>query len=339
MRLSDKIDEYLDTAQGRVVDLKDIRVYCSIEPGSKDDANLRKIMSVRASQKVVTSSGRKDGVYKVVKRVAPVQVFGVSRQKREPVELYFPKDWTREVEIDFAEHLVIREGDLITVGGVKSRGKTQFALNICAENIDKHPVLMGNEYTVTVDGNEEPAPRFISRLETMSNWVQWTNGDGMDKFTLLPVADDFAEYVVPDKLNIIDWINIDANALYDVGKVLRGIKDNLGRGVAVAFLQKSDLSTDPRGGQFVRDFSDVEITLNPYGKSQYDVLLNIRGAKESKSSIVGNNYAYTIGESGTKIFNFREVKKCNGCGGTGKSKGQDCDRCLGTGWQDLSYKI
>jgi hypothetical protein len=332
-RLSDKVDEYLESAQGRIVNLKDIRTYLVIEPGSSDDANLRKLLGIRVKQRVVSPSGKNDGFYKVVKKVQPVKVFSVSRERRTPIDLYFPRDFTTEMEMEFAENIVLREGDLITIGGVKSTGKTQFALNLCAENIDKHPVLMGNEYTVEVDGISEPSPRFLSRLDKMSEWVNWTDETGEDKFTLLPVHDDFAEHVVPGRLNIMDWINLDGNALYDIGKVLKDIKTVNGRGISIAMLQKSESSTNARGGQFVRDFSDLEITLDPFGKNSYDVLLTIKGCKEAKKSIVGNTYTYTIGEAGTKIFNFRKVKKCNGCGGTGKYKGTDCDRCLGTGWQ------
>jgi len=169
----------------------------------------------------------------------------------------------------------------------------------------------------------------------MSEWANWTNGDGMDKFQLLPVMDDYAEHVVANKINIIDWINLDGSQLYDIGKVLYGVKANVGRGIAIVALQKGEGAINPRGGQFVRDFSDLEILLDTFGKDTHDILLTIKGVKESIRSVVGKTYAYTIGGNGTKMFNFREVRRCKGCSGTGVYKGHDCDECFGNRYQDV----
>ena len=332
---STKLKEYLSVAQGRNVSLRDIREFMKIEPGSSDDENLRKTMAVSlVKQKIVTPSGRGDGIYKVIKQVQLVQVFGKNRQRRLPFELHFPRCFTTEMELLFAESIVIREGDLITIGGTKSSGKTNLCLNFCAENIDNAPVLMGNEYTVAVEGDYEPAPRFLERLDKMSEWVVWVNGNGMDKFTLLPVRDDYAEHIEINRINIIDWINIDANQLYDIGKVLESIKAKLGRGIGIVALQKGEGAINPRGGQFVRDFSDVELLLDTFGKNPHDVLLTIKGVKEATKPIIGKTFAYTIGESGTKIFNFREVKRCKGCMGSGNFKGHECEECYGAKWTD-----
>jgi len=334
--LIDVVTAYLRTAEGREVNLKDIRAYLHIATGSEDDTNLRKLMSRTLIDKRIVSKPikRPDGIYKVIKQVSPVQVFNANRQRRPPVTLYFPRDFNTGVEMSFAEHIILREGDLITIGGVKSTGKTHLCLNFCAENIDSHPVLMGNEYTVEVDSIYEPAPRFLARLDKMAEWCEWVDKEGNDKFTLLPVREDYAEHIISNRLNLIDWINLDANSLYDIGKVLEAIKAANGRGITIAILQKGEGAINPRGGQFVRDFSDLEILLDPFGKNPHDVLLTIKGVKESTKPVIGHTYAYTIGESGTKMFNFREVKKCKGCMGQGIWKGHECEECLGTGFTD-----
>lgn len=334
-RLSDKLREYLSAAQGRVVYLKDIREFLKIEPGSTDDTNLRvQMSSILVKDKIVSPSGYSDGSYKVIQQVKPVQVFTANRERRPTVGLNFPRDFSTGEEMGFAEYIMVREGDLITIGGVKSTGKTHQCLSFCAENIDNYPVLMGNEYTVMVEGVYEPAPRFLLRLDRMAEWVTWVNGSGIDKFTLLPVRDDYAEHIVPDKINIIDWINLDAGTLYDIGKVLEGIKRNLGRGVAIIALQKGEGAVNPRGGQFVRDFSDLELLLDIYGNNPRDILLTIKGAKESSKPIAGKTFVYTLGEGGTKMFNFREVMRCKGCSGSGNYKGHSCEQCYGTGYRD-----
>jgi len=193
---------------------------------------------------------------------------------------------------------------------------------------------MGNEYTNLVKGEYEPSPRFLNRVDTMSEWVKWVDDDGYDKFTLLPVRDDYAEHIVADRINIIDWINLDGNQLYDIGKILEGIKANLGRGVAIIGLQKGEGAINPRGGQFVRDFSDMEILLDGFGNNEDDILLTIKGVKEKHSPIVGKTYAYTIAGNGTKMLNFREVKKCPDCRGQGYKVGKECDVCFGKKYVD-----
>lgn len=337
--LSIEVKKYLKTAQGRRVSLKDIRLHLKIQIGSPGDANLRVMMSsTLLKQKIVVPSGHNDGIYKVVKQVKPVRVFGLDRKTRPPFPLNFPRDYETGMEMGFAESLIIREGDLITTGGGKSRGKTTFCMNLAAMNIDSHPVLMGNEYTVEVDEKNVPAPRFLERCLRMAEWVNWTDEEGKDKFTLWPIDEDYAMYVEPGKLNIIDWIDIDGGAAYEIGSVLKGIKKSVGSGVVVVALQKSEFSADPRGGQYVRDYSDLELTLDGFGKNPDDVLLTIRGAKERREGtppIVGKTYAYTIWAGGTQVRNFREVKKCNRCFGSGKSRDKECDNCWGKGYQDV----
>ena len=60
-RLIDKLTEYLATARGREVNLRDIRAFLKIEAGSKDDTNLRTQMSTTLTKnKVVKPSGKQD---------------------------------------------------------------------------------------------------------------------------------------------------------------------------------------------------------------------------------------------------------------------------------------
>lgn len=345
--LIDKVREYIDQRQGQDVEVNNLRKELKIDPVSKAWESIHVVMHRLSEEKKIRPSGRKDGVYHVIKQVRPIQVFGERRERRPPFDLVFPRDFDKGIQMDFAENIVVREGDLITIGGVKSKGKTALCLNFCAENADKRPVLMGNEYSVLishkieVEGQPpiieerfEPAPRFLDRLDSMSEYIQWVDDKGYDKFTLLPVRDDYPEHIVPDRINIIDWINIDAGKAYDIGRVLESIKGKLGRGIGIVALQKSELAGNPRGGQFVRDFSDVEILLDGFGRNDDDILLTLKGVKEKTKPIVGKTYAYTIGGKGTTILNFREVKKCPACHGSGEKKGADCEECYGRKYID-----
>ncbi len=182
------------------------------------------------------------------------------------------------------------------------------------------------KYT-TID--EKPSPRFLKRLRNMS-WVEWQNETGKQKFTLLPVRADYAEHIVKDRINIIDWINIDTGEHYMIGPIMEGIKRELGKGIAIIAIQKGEGADSGRGGQFTKDFADVEILLDKLPESD-DVLLTIGKVKEAKRKVLGRTFAYMI-EDGIKIINFREIYKCKACYGKGWRFGKPCDMCNKSGF-------
>ena len=327
---TEEVRKYLEMAQGRDVDLDKMRSDLQVDRGSRSWDGIRKIMFRLAEQKIVRPSGRRDGIYRVVKQVQAVNVFG-SNHNKEVFELMFPRDFATGMEMPLLEHIIVRSGDLILIAGVSNYGKTCIALNFAGENIDKHKcVLMGNEYA-TPDG--VPTPRFLNRLESME-WVEWADKNG-DKFTLLPVQADFAEYVRRDKLNIIDWINVETGEYYLINNILNDIKKGLGKGVAIVVIQKSETSESGRGGQFTKDFADVELLIDKH--TDFESRLTIGKVKECKKHITGRTIAFQIHE-GVKLTNVREVKKCSTCfGKKWRKQGNSsipCDVCQQVGFVD-----
>ncbi len=320
--LSDVVREYLRGIEGREVELAQLRKELKIDPTSPAWDGIRVLMLRLANEHLVRPSGKRDGIYKVIKQVSPVRVFDPGRERKPPFELTFPRDFETMMEFPFAEFIVIRQGDLILISGVSNYGKTCLAINFNGENIDKKPVLLGNEYT-SPDG--EPTPRFMNRLESM-DWVEWVDVDGNDKFTLLPVRDDYAEHIIKDRINTIDWINIETGEFYMIGTILDGIKRQVGKGVAIAVIQKAESATAGRGGQFTKDFADCELLIDKL--SDTETLLTIGKVKEYTKPVIGKTFAFGISQ-GVKIINFREVKKCGRCHATGYIKGEKCDTCFG----------
>ena len=335
--LTEAVRNFLSTRQGRDLDVNYLRNELKIDPQSKAWEGIHTIIYRLVDEHLLRPSGKRDGVYRVVVQVVPVPVFSVQRERRPPLELVFPRDFETMEELSFASDVVIREGDLILISGLSNFGKTTLCLNFAGENIDKRPVLMGNEYTVLVPDKDdktkshyEPSPRFSDRLEAME-WVQWVDADVNDKITLLPVRDDYAEHIVKNSINIIDWINIETGEHYMIGTILEGIKKQLGRGVAIVAIQKGEGAAAGRGGQFTKDFADLELLIDRFGKS--DVLLTIGKVKEYTKPVIGKTYAYSI-ENGVKIVNFREVRRCTTCHGAGYVKGEECGSCSGNKFVD-----
>ncbi len=318
-----EVKDFLNKIQGQTTSLAMLRKELNIQPGSRSFDAIRNIMFQLAEQKVVKALNR--GEYKVITQVSPVKVFG--RERKPPIRIFYPKDYNTMEEMSIAEDIINREGDAILIAGESNFGKTGLCMNICGENIDTHPVLMGNEYT-TVDC--EPTPRFMNRIDSM-DWVEWANSNGEDKFTLLPVRGDYAEHIVKDKINIIDWINIDTGEYYLISKVMEEMKREVGKGVIVAVVQKAKGADSGRGGQFTKDFADVEILLDEYG--QHETLMRIGKVKEYKRFITGKTFAFGF-EQGVRIVGFREVVKCGVCFGKGWDKTRPCDVCDKMGYVD-----
>jgi len=327
MRLIDKLREFLLETQGKEVTLKYLRQELKIDPATQAWQGIRVAMLRLAKEKLVKPSGRRDGTYKVIFQVKRINVFG--RERKPPVKLNFPRDYYSQDEIMPASDIILREGDLILISGRSNYGKTTLCMNFCGENIESNPVLMGNEYT-TID--QEPSPRFMNRLDNM-DWIEWANGNGEDKFTLLPVYSDYAEHIIKDRVNIIDWLNIEAGEYYLISKVMEEIKRQLGKGIGIIALQKAAGAVSGRGGQFTKDFADVEILLDEYHEKE--IKLTIGKVKESITRVSGRSFAFGI-EKGVKIFNFRELIKCPSCYGKGWKGMAKCNDCRGTGFKDKS---
>lgn len=307
--------------------IKEFREKHHIDPES---SVLYASFSRLVDNKYIKKVGR--GCYRRVKYASPIKVFG--RERRPPITLNFPRDFDTGKPLFFAKEIVIREGDLILISGFTNKGKTLLCINFAGENIQTHPVLLGNEYT-TVDG--EPSPRFLNRLDEMK-WVEWADQDGNDNFELLPVMQDYAEHVRRDRNNIIDWINLPGE-YYMISPVLEGIKRAIGKGVGIVSLQKNPGTEYGRGGNPSKDFADLELLLDKYGENDNDVMLTIGKVKEPVKgcSVSGRKFVYRI-KDGVKITNFREVIKCPQCYGKGwLTKGnvsRPCDACNKLGYID-----
>lgn len=325
-RLSDKLVEYLLAARGRDVNLRDIRVFLKIEPGSKDDQNLRVQMSTTLiTRRIVKPSGRNDGIYRVLVPVEPVRWWD-SNIKEDPLDFKFPRCYEDGSEFGIEDLVEVFAGDLILITGRSNYGKTVVALSIMGENLGLMPaLLMGSEYTAS-DG--KISPKFKRRMRRM-NWVEWMDED-KPRFTLLPVGSDYEDYVIPGYLNVVDWISLPGE-YYLIDRVMKAIKDRVGGGVGVLVLQKNKDAEFGEGGERTQRYADVELRIDAFGENES--LLTIGKVKAPKGKATGRTWAFSIVDYGANLHNIREVVKCRKCWGRGYIRsGQNnvrCDLCFG----------
>ena len=323
-----EVKEFLTPYQGQKVTLDMIRKEFRITKESpKSFEAIRNIMW--QLQGIWTKPTGRPGEYKILRQVKPIKVFG--RERRPEIKLNPPVDRETMEPLGFFNDIIFRENDAIGLFGFKNKGKTGMCMNVIGENLDKDPVLMGNEYTVMgKDGEYEVAPRMANRFDNM-DWVQWTNGDGGERFELLPVYADFAEHIRAGRLNVIDWINLPGE-YYMVSPVIEGIKQAVGSGIVLVVLQKNPGMEYGRGGNPSKDFIDVEILLDPYGDDPNMTLLTVGTVKESRNPVMGRKFVYRM-KKGVEIVDFREVQRCPKCHGK-KWYGQKPCECR-TGYVDM----
>lgn len=326
-RLSDRLLIYLQTAIGREVNLKDIRAFLRIEPGSKDDQNLRTQMATTMIKgKTVKPSGRNDGVYKVLTPIKPVEWSLDGEDKEGILDIHFPRSYIDDTTFGIEDLVEISEGDLILITGETNYGKTAMANTMLGENLEllpSIPYLMGSEYT---GSDEQMSPKFRRRLKRM-NWVQWTDDNGKRKFELLPVGADYEDYVVPDHLTIIDWISLPGE-YYLIDRVMKTIKDAVGlHGLAVVVVQKNKGAEFAEGGQRSERYADLVLKIDRFG--EHESMLTIGKVKAAKGKIpTGRMWAFEITDYGANFQNIREVIKCSKCWAKGYIKAdQENKRC------------
>ena len=168
------------------------------------------------------------------------------------------------------------------------------------------------------------------------SWANWENGEGELKFQILPIDEDYEEWVEPGKINFIDWINLDDN-FFEIGRIIKSIKRAVGTGVGVVVIQKDEDSTLGRGRSFSKELADFYITIDPMG--QFDKRVTVIKAKAPTGSPLDyRTWAFQLVEYGTKFHNIREIVKCNACyGKKWRKQGNSsvpCDACDRTGYID-----
>jgi len=193
---------------------------------------------------------------------------------------------------------------------------------------------MGNEYS----SNEGfLLPKYLRRFKRME-WANLIN-DSKLNFECLPVKNNYEDYVQKDKINVIDWIQLEKD-WFRMGKILDDIKTAAGRGITVVVLQKKEGVDYGQGGEPTEHVADVYMTVDPMGK--WEARLTLGKVKETKQRVQTRGRVWGFETTdGSNIFNIREMTACPSCRGKGvrydRASGiyADCERCIKKGYIDL----
>lgn len=255
----------------------------------------------------------KRGWYRKIEKVAPIAWWEAAG--REPLQIVYPYgiEDNSSFELENAE---IFDGDSILVDGLTNMAKTAWVLNLMVNNLGLFPLtrLMVNEY--------KPI-RFQKRMERFT-WVDFWNED-KPKFEVLPITKNFEDYIIPNALNIIDWILLRGD-FWTIAGIIEDMQMKMaGNGLLVVVLQRMPGHPDPMGGGWGGVLPALHITLDKPFK------LTVKKVKSYKGyNPEGKIYAFDIIEGGSTFHNIREVKNCPKCKGVYGNKW--CQSCNGKGF-------
>lgn len=187
------------------------------------DKHVRKTALIRLAQDGVLERHRsKDGVYR--RRENDLEILDWKHADLREIDLRWPfglEQW----EITYP-------GTLDVVAGSSGAGKTAYMLNFLAMNQANHMARY-----MTSEMSPQQLRHRVLKLD--SNADNWT-------FEAVRCSSNFADKILPDSLNIIDYLEVDGDNPSGVVNELREIFDALKTGFALVGLQKKGNTTGYR---------------------------------------------------------------------------------------------
>lgn len=230
---------------------KDVRDYVLSATGAIGINEVISLFDARGEQKrliydimqgmegdgLIARTGTRHGLYRVVDRNP--HVMDLSAPEIPPVK----------IELPFLLHdlVILYPKNIILVSGEKDAGKTAFALNVAWMNRDRMPVVYFNSEM----GIEELRSRLAKFNYPKGEW---------SKVTFMEQAKQFEDHIKPDGLNIIDFLEVGAEA-YTVTDDIRRVFDKLHNGLLLIVMQKRSYKEFAVGGEGTLEKARLAVNL------------------------------------------------------------------------------
>jgi hypothetical protein len=143
-----------------------------------------------------------------------------------------PVKWPLGIE----KYVKLFPGNLAVVAGTQNAGKTALLLNFVKMNMKEYPIY----YFCSEMQSDELQDRLLMFPGmTLDDW----------KFTAPERFSDFEDVIVPDCVNIVDFLEM-TDELYRVNTHLTAISHKIGTGLAIVAIQKKEGAKFGRGQEF-----------------------------------------------------------------------------------------
>ncbi len=227
----------------------------------------------------------------------------------------------------FQDSVRLSPASVTVIAGQTNAGKSTMARHLVWDNMDLHHV----RYLVS-----QTSAAAFARYANNMKWANPMKGPKEPKFELIERYEDFQDLILPDAVNIVDWLDADKVEYYKIGLLIKSMQVKLKKGVLFVMIQKNSASEYGDGGIKSAKWADLYLTLS-YNREKNFTRMDIVKAKEwvGNHDPNGKSYGFEITNFGSQIDHIREIKKCTSCWGLGKNKqGAECQICDGVGYID-----
>ena len=209
---------------------------------SQEKSAVRMALKRMADDGEIEPTGRRIGEYRKVEDDCPAEDFLCADEN--PTKLWLP--------LGLDDLSLIYPGDIIVFAGVKGSGKTTWLLNIAIANLDRFKT----QYISSEIGKHA----FRRRLLRFDKPIE----DIAKKMPFRSRSANFQDVVLRGEgcLNIIDYMEVDADRTYMVGNYFREIHSKLNGAIAVIGLQMHPGKLVGMGAGFSLDKPNLYITLS-----------------------------------------------------------------------------
>lgn len=234
--LAQEVRSFVDVSTGEFI-ISDL--YRELNLVSKDEKGaVRVALHTLVEKKVLEKDSKRDGKYRKVEHdCSPID------WKNAP-DTEVPLDWPFKIQ----ELVRVFPRSIVVIAGRSNYGKTAYLLDFVRRNMGAYDIHYFNS---------EMGPQ-----EVRSRISQYGLPDESWNFKMYERSENFADVVVPDSINVIDYLeNLDGEE-YKVKAYISRIFQKLGNGIAVIAIQKNKDVSWGRGGQATMDRARLYLTID-----------------------------------------------------------------------------
>ena len=258
--------------------------YSALQVVTKEDKGAVRIALHRLKDKTIEKAGLKDGVYRRIDTEIVHIDFTEDQGATSPVLL----------PLDLSSLVSICEGNIILFSGEYNAGKTALALNTLQMN--------KNRMMIRYISSEMKAGEFKSRWKTFGLPMDFWQPDDMTQYVEL--RNNLPALILPDALNIIDYLEFRDGDYTQGAEYMRQIHDKLRTGVCIVCNQQKEGSRLPRSGDLIMEKPRLAVTLRKVDTQNDDVvgIAEIHKAKNVKiGKADGKKLKYQLLDNGSRF--------------------------------------
>ena len=193
---------------------------------------------------LIEQSGNRRGNYVIVNTECRVMDLDNAKMDYEPVYL----------SLGLSDMCGVMKKNVVILGGAPNSGKTALAFDMCFNNLKCN----GGAYDQVHYFNSEMIDGEMKKRRDAYNHLshKWQG------FIPYERTSNFGPVIVPDGLNIIDYLEIEGDQYHMAGTMVKQIWERLTTGIAIVFMQKNAGSGHIRGGHQIGDKPRLVVQLD-----------------------------------------------------------------------------